>query len=169
MSRAGSGRTSLYFSYSAAMLGRGRLGHFPEELLDGNLDQLGRDALVLVAIRLEDVVGSDQRRAQDSPDIGQPNLVGDVGQELVAADPIIEAAQEDLEQVAVHLVAGDLLEIFLTHLGARRQTKPVGFLLEDQGVDNVSVLGRAERMRAKIRIQLGPRTCWRGSAARAFR
>ena len=87
--------------------------------------------------------------------MGQPNLVGDVGQELVAADPIIEAAQEDLEQVAVHLVAGDLLEIFLTHLGARRQTQPVGFPLKDQGVDNVSVLGRAERMRAQIRIQLG--------------
>ena len=91
---------------------------------------------------------------EESPHVGQPDLVGDVGQELLAADPVIEAAQEDLEQIAVHLVAGDPLEKLLAHLGPRRHTKPVGFVLEDQGVDHVSVFGRAERMPAEVRIQL---------------
>ena len=69
----------------------------------------------------------------------QPDLVGDVRQELVAADPIIEAAQEHLEQIAVHLVVGDPLQELAAHLGPRRQTEPVGLVLEDQGVDQVSV------------------------------
>ena len=58
----------------------------------GNLDELGADPLVLVAVGAEDVERGDDRVAEQLPDIAQADLVGDVGEELLAADLVAEPA-----------------------------------------------------------------------------
>ena len=142
VSRAGSGRTSLYLSYYGLDLRPATARGPSQELLDRDLDELGRDALVLVAIGPEDVVGSDQRRRPSRRrTLLQADLVGDVGQELLAADPVVEVGRAAARRVRGS--SGRLvirLRNSLPDLGPGRHAQPVGLVLEDQGVDQIAVL-----------------------------
>ena len=129
-------RTSAWISSG------GRLGHLGEEFLDGNLDQLGRDALVLVAIGPEDVVGSDQRAPSSRRTLARRTWLAMSARSCSPLTRLLRRLEQDLEQFAGHLVVGDPLEEFPAHLGPGRETQPVGLVLEDQGVDQVAVLGR---------------------------
>ena len=160
----------MYFSYSAWISSGDGSGTFAEEFLDGNLDELGRDTLVLVAIGPEDVVGSDQRRAEQPPHLGQADLVGDVGQELLAADPVVETAQQ-----RSRIDRGSSGRSVICLRNSLPTSGPPGCPSRSASCWRIKASTRsrslvaAERMRADVGIQLRTRTCWPASAARASR
>ncbi len=88
--------------------------------------------------------------AEQHPHVGQADLVADIGQDLFAADLVVEAGEQRLEGIPVHLVLGDVLEELTAHPGPGRDAQPVGLMLEDQGVDQVPGLQAAERIGTKV-------------------
>ena len=131
----GVGQFVLVFGVERLDLILRRLGDIGEEARDRIGRGLDRNALVLIAVRGEDVERRNDRRTGQLPDPVQAELVGDVTKDLLAADLVGLAAERPLEQLARHLVAGHLLEPLFGHLGTGGHLECVGLVLEDQGID----------------------------------
>lgn len=102
------------------------------------------ETLVLIAKGPEDIVRCYESRARKDTYTLLPNLVGDQRQELLAADPVVHSGEQVVENLAGHLAASNLLQKVLPDLGPGRETETIGFVFENQGVNEVSILGAAK-------------------------
>ena len=90
------------------LAGRG-LGDLGEELLDRDLDDLGADPLVLVAVRAEDVVGGDDRRSPaERRTLTSRTWLAMSARSCSSLTSLLNRLYSSAEELAVHPAAGDL-------------------------------------------------------------